>query len=172
MLTYHWHKYLVECLRPLHIRWAPRDLSITHHTHIYRIGHADTSPITQIPIHDPQHHEPQHGCLPRRLLIWCSVCLVFLLQDLNMRELTKKYGRNVGLSLDAVGMYSCQLLVALRHLKRNSILHADIKVRQHISATTAYPWTVSLHCTALNVRYCTCRSDIMLMAHGQTPCLY
>lgn len=46
---------------------------------------------------------------------------------MNLRELTNKYGRNVGLNITAVGVYAAQLLVALRHLKRCRVLHADIK---------------------------------------------
>jgi hypothetical protein len=48
-------------------------------------------------------------------------------QDMNLRDLTKKYGRNKGLNVTAVGMYTAQLMVALRHLRKNSVLHADIK---------------------------------------------
>jgi serine/threonine-protein kinase PRP4 len=46
---------------------------------------------------------------------------------MNLRDLTKKYGRNKGLNVTAVGMYTAQLLVALRHLRKNNVLHADIK---------------------------------------------
>lgn len=46
---------------------------------------------------------------------------------MNLRDLTKKYGRNVGLNVAAVGMYTAQLLVALRHLKKANVLHADVK---------------------------------------------
>jgi serine/threonine-protein kinase PRP4 len=55
----------------------------------------------------------------------CGFC--FCCQDMNLRELTNKYGRNVGLSIKAVGVYAAQLLIALRHLKRCRVLHADIK---------------------------------------------
>jgi serine/threonine protein kinase len=48
-------------------------------------------------------------------------------QDMNLRELTNKYGRGVGLNITAVGVYAAQLLIALRHLKRCRVLHADIK---------------------------------------------
>lgn len=50
-----------------------------------------------------------------------------LLQDMNLRELTLKYGRNVGLNITAVAIYAGQLLVALRHLQQCRVLHADIK---------------------------------------------
>jgi hypothetical protein len=46
---------------------------------------------------------------------------------MNLRELTNKYGRGVGLNVTAVAVYAAQLLVALRHLRRCRLLHADIK---------------------------------------------
>jgi serine/threonine protein kinase len=46
---------------------------------------------------------------------------------MNLRELTLKYGRNVGLNITAVAIYAGQLLVALRHLQQCRVLHADIK---------------------------------------------
>ena len=46
---------------------------------------------------------------------------------MNLREVLKKFGRNVGLHIKAVKSYSQQLLLALKMLKRCNILHADIK---------------------------------------------
>lgn len=46
---------------------------------------------------------------------------------MNLREVLKKYGKDIGLHVKAVRSYSQQLFLALKHLKRNSILHADIK---------------------------------------------
>lgn len=46
---------------------------------------------------------------------------------MNLRELTNKYGRGVGLNINAVGLYTSQLLLALRHMRRCGVLHADIK---------------------------------------------
>lgn len=37
-----------------------------------------------------------------------------LLQEMNLRDLTKKLGRNKGLNVDAVQLFACQLLIALR----------------------------------------------------------
>lgn len=47
--------------------------------------------------------------------------------SMNLREVLKKYGKDVGLSIKAVRSYTQQLMLALRHLKKCHILHADIK---------------------------------------------
>lgn len=51
----------------------------------------------------------------------------FLVQEMNLRDLTKKYGRNKGIDIKAVQLFTSQLIVGLRHLKKNRVLHADIK---------------------------------------------
>jgi len=55
------------------------------------------------------------------------LCLVFEPLSMNLREVLKKYGKDVGLSITAVRSYTQQLMLALRHLKKCNILHADIK---------------------------------------------
>jgi len=50
-----------------------------------------------------------------------------LLCSMNLREVLKRYGKNVGLHIKAVRSYCQQLLLALKLMKRNGILHADIK---------------------------------------------
>lgn len=55
------------------------------------------------------------------------LCLVFESLSMNLREVLKKYGRDVGLHIKAVRSYTQQLLLALKLMKRASILHADIK---------------------------------------------
>ena len=46
---------------------------------------------------------------------------------MNLREVLKRYGKNVGLHIKAVRSYCQQLLLALKLMKRGGILHADIK---------------------------------------------
>uniref|UniRef100_A0A674AND5 Serine/threonine-protein kinase PRP4 homolog n=1 Tax=Salmo trutta TaxID=8032 RepID=A0A674AND5_SALTR len=55
------------------------------------------------------------------------LCLVFEPLSMNLREVLKKYGKDVGLHIKAVRSYTQQLFLALKLLKRCSILHADIK---------------------------------------------
>jgi serine/threonine-protein kinase PRP4 len=53
--------------------------------------------------------------------------LVFPFMEYNLRDVLQKFGKNVGLSLQAVRSYAGQLLAAATHLKRHSILHLDLK---------------------------------------------
>lgn len=55
------------------------------------------------------------------------LCLVFEPMDMNLRDLTKKYGRGIGLHINAVKVYATQMFIALLHLKNCGVLHADIK---------------------------------------------
>ncbi|KAK4877752.1 hypothetical protein RN001_010258 [Aquatica leii] len=55
------------------------------------------------------------------------LCLVFEPLSMNLREVLKKYGKDVGLHVKAVRSYTQQLLLGLKLLKKTGILHADIK---------------------------------------------
>ncbi|KAK1310713.1 Serine/threonine-protein kinase AFC1 [Acorus calamus] len=55
------------------------------------------------------------------------LCLVFESLHMNLREVLKKFGRNVGLSLTGVRVYAKQLFIALKHLRNCGVLHCDIK---------------------------------------------
>lgn len=55
------------------------------------------------------------------------LCMVMEPLSMNLREVLKKYGKNVGLHIKAVRSYTQQLLLALKLLKKCGILHADIK---------------------------------------------
>ena len=46
---------------------------------------------------------------------------------MNLREVLKKYGKNIGLHIKAVRSYTQQLLLSLKLMKRSGVLHADVK---------------------------------------------
>jgi len=55
------------------------------------------------------------------------LCMVFEPLAMNLREVLKKYGKNVGLHIKAVRSYVQQMLLALKIMKKANIVHADIK---------------------------------------------
>ncbi|OAD74249.1 serine/threonine protein kinase Prp4 [Phycomyces blakesleeanus NRRL 1555(-)] len=55
------------------------------------------------------------------------LCLVFESLSMNLRDVLKKYGKDVGISIKAVRVYAQQLFLSLSLLRKCNILHADIK---------------------------------------------
>merc|ERR1719440_841374 len=55
------------------------------------------------------------------------LCIVFECMWDNLRVALKKYTKDKGMSLKAMRAYARQLLVALQHIHRADIIHADIK---------------------------------------------
>ncbi|PPR05163.1 hypothetical protein CVT26_012249 [Gymnopilus dilepis] len=55
------------------------------------------------------------------------LCLVFESLSMNLREVVKRFGKDVGLNIRAVRAYAHQLFLALSLLRKLNIMHADIK---------------------------------------------
>ncbi|KAI1828542.1 kinase-like protein [Xylaria intraflava] len=55
------------------------------------------------------------------------LCLAFEHLSLNLREVLRKFGNNIGINLSATRAYAHQIFVALAHLRKCSIIHADLK---------------------------------------------
>ncbi|KAK4048764.1 U4/U6 small nuclear ribonucleoprotein prp4 [Microbotryomycetes sp. JL201] len=55
------------------------------------------------------------------------LCLVFESMSMNLREVVKRFGKDVGINLRAVRAYASQLFLALALLRKCEIMHADIK---------------------------------------------
>ncbi|KZP16066.1 kinase-like protein [Athelia psychrophila] len=55
------------------------------------------------------------------------LCMVFESLSMNLREVVKRFGKDVGLNIRAVRAYAHQLFLALSLLKKANIMHADIK---------------------------------------------
>jgi serine/threonine-protein kinase PRP4 len=46
---------------------------------------------------------------------------------MNLRDVVKRFGKDVGLNIRAVRAYAHQLFLALSLLRKTNIMHADIK---------------------------------------------
>ncbi|KAF8802996.1 kinase-like protein [Phlegmacium glaucopus] len=55
------------------------------------------------------------------------LCLVFESMSMNLREVVKRFGKDVGLNIRAVRAYAHQLFLSLSLLRKTNIMHADIK---------------------------------------------
>ncbi|TIB82456.1 kinase-like protein [Wallemia mellicola] len=55
------------------------------------------------------------------------LCIVFENLSMNLREILKKFGANVGINIKAVRAYAHQMLLALSLLKKANLMHADLK---------------------------------------------
>jgi len=65
--------------------------------------------------------------LLRQFMYRGHLCLVFECMWDNLRMAVKKYTKDKGMSLKAVRAYTRQLLIALQHIHRLQLIHADIK---------------------------------------------
>lgn len=55
------------------------------------------------------------------------LCMVFENLSMNLREVLKKFGRDVGINIKAIRAYSQQLFLGLSLLKKCQYIHADLK---------------------------------------------
>lgn len=55
------------------------------------------------------------------------LCMVFEHLSINLREVLKKFGRDVGINIRAVRSYAQQMFLGLSLLRKCNILHADLK---------------------------------------------
>lgn len=55
------------------------------------------------------------------------LCMVFESLSLNLREIVKRFGKDVGLHMQAVKTYAKQMFMALVLLRKENIIHSDIK---------------------------------------------
>ncbi|KZL65576.1 cmgc dyrk prp4 protein kinase [Colletotrichum incanum] len=55
------------------------------------------------------------------------LCMAFEHLSLNLREVLKKFGNNVGINLGATRAYAHQIFIGLAHMRKCSVIHADLK---------------------------------------------
>lgn len=65
--------------------------------------------------------------LERHFMHKGHLCMVFEHLSINLREVLKKFGRDVGINIRAVRAYAQQMFLGLSLLKKCDILHADLK---------------------------------------------
>ena len=62
--------------------------------------------------------------------LW-SYALILVVEDvhrsMNLRDVVKRFGKDVGLNIRAVRAYALQLFLAMSLLRKCNIMHADIK---------------------------------------------
>ncbi|KAK9761538.1 U4/U6 small nuclear ribonucleoprotein prp4 [Basidiobolus ranarum] len=99
---------------------------IRNNESMHRAGMKEISLLKKLAIADP--HDKKHVIrLLRHFEHKNHLCLVFDSLSMNLREVLKKFGKDVGINLKAVRIYAQQLFLALSLLKKCNILHADIK---------------------------------------------
>ncbi len=93
---------------------------------MHKAGLKEVEMLRRINDADP---EDKYHCLRlhRSFFHKQHLCMVFEPLSMNLREVLKKYGKNVGLHIKAVRSYAQQLLLALKVMKKANIVHADIK---------------------------------------------
>ena len=86
----------------------------------------ELSILMKLSQHDPEHKK-HCVVLTNKFDYRNHIALVFEHQSMNLRETIKKFGKDVGISITAVRLYSKQLIIALKYLMDLHIVHADIK---------------------------------------------
>jgi serine/threonine-protein kinase PRP4 len=77
--------------------------------------------------------------------------LVFVVADpfasMNLRDVVKRFGKDVGLNIRAVRAYAHQIFLALSLLRKLNIMHSDIKPDNILVCTyTIYIWSQEVTC--------------------------
>lgn len=65
--------------------------------------------------------------LERHFMHKGHLCMVFENLSINLREVLKKFGRDVGINIKAVRAYAQQIFLGLSLMKKCDIIHADLK---------------------------------------------
>ncbi|KAM0714396.1 hypothetical protein Q7P37_010183 [Cladosporium fusiforme] len=93
---------------------------------MYKAGTKEMDMLTLLNASDPE--DKKHVIrLLRNFDHKNHMCLVFENLHSDLREVLKKFGRNVGINLKAIRAYARQMFLALSHLKKSEVLHADLK---------------------------------------------
>ncbi|KAF9559509.1 kinase-like protein [Agrocybe pediades] len=93
---------------------------------MYRAGQKEVQILNKLKQADPE--DKKHIVrLERTFEHRGHLCLVFESLSMNLRDVVKRFGKDVGLNIRAVRAYAHQLFLALSLLRKAHIMHADIK---------------------------------------------
>ncbi|KAF5318036.1 hypothetical protein D9619_012101 [Psilocybe cf. subviscida] len=93
---------------------------------MYRAGLKEVQILNKLKQADPE--DKKHIVrLERTFEHRGHLCLVFESMSMNLRDVVKRFGKDIGLNIRAVRAYAKQLFLALSLLRKTNIMHADIK---------------------------------------------
>ncbi|KAI0085914.1 kinase-like protein [Irpex rosettiformis] len=93
---------------------------------MYRAGQKEAQILQKLGQADPE--DKKHIVrLDRTFEHRGHLCLVFESLSMNLRDVVKRFGKDVGLNIRAVRAYGLQLFLAMSLLRKCNIMHADIK---------------------------------------------
>lgn len=93
---------------------------------MYKAGQKEMDILQHLNSQDPD--DKKHVIrLQRSFVHKAHLCLVFENMNADLREVLKKFGRNVGISPQAIRSYAQQMFFALAHMQKCEVIHADLK---------------------------------------------
>ncbi|KAG0362425.1 U4/U6 small nuclear ribonucleoprotein prp4 [Podila minutissima] len=93
---------------------------------MYKAGKKELDILKRLMVNDPSNRKHVIRLL-RHFEHRGHLCLVFESLAMDLRSVLKKFGKDVGLNINAVRIYAQQLFLALSLIKKCNVLHADIK---------------------------------------------
>ena len=93
---------------------------------MYKAGQKEIDILQSLRIADPEDRKHLVR-LERSFEHKGHLCMVFENLSINLREVLKKFGRDIGINLKAVRAYAQQMFLGLGLLRKCNLLHADIK---------------------------------------------
>jgi serine/threonine-protein kinase PRP4 len=93
---------------------------------MHKAGMKEVEMLTRLLATDPHNRSKHIIALISHFRHRGHLCLVFEAASLDLRKLIRNLG-SVGLSISGVQLYVKQLFTALKHMKKHSIIHTDLK---------------------------------------------
>ncbi|PNS19341.1 hypothetical protein CAC42_2518 [Sphaceloma murrayae] len=93
---------------------------------MYKAGLKEIHTLERLTEADPE--DKRHVIrLERHFMHKGHLCMVFENLSINLREVLKKFGRDVGINIKAVRAYAQQIFLGLSLMRKCDIIHADLK---------------------------------------------